>query len=58
MAKHGITISVDLALHEIVRAKFGNGGINSEISHDMWFQTMLRFDKCRLRRACVASFQA
>ena len=48
MAKHGITISVDLALHEIVRAKFGNGGINSEISHDMWFQTMLRFDKCRL----------
>ena len=33
MDKHGITIfttyiSVDLALHEIVRAKVGKGGIN------------------------------
>ena len=26
------------------------------LSHDMWFPTMWYFDKCRLRRACVASF--
>ena len=25
-------------------------------SRDMWFPTMWQFDKCRLRRACAASF--
>ena len=26
------------------------------LSRDMWFPTMWHFDKCRLRRACAASF--
>ena len=29
---------------------------NSHMSHDMRFPTMCNFDKCRLRRACAASF--
>ena len=28
------------------------------MSRDMWFPTMLHFDKCKLRRACGASFNA
>ena len=28
----------------------------SKLSHNMLFQTMWYFDKCRLRRACAASF--
>ena len=27
----------------------------TQMSRDMWFSTMWHFDKCRLRRACVAS---
>ena len=27
-----------------------------EMNRDMWFPTVWHFDKCRLRRACVASF--
>ena len=30
--------------------------LNKHLSRDMWFPTMLYFDKCRLRRACTASF--
>ena len=28
------------------------------MSHGMWFPTMWHFDKCRLRQACAASFEA
>ena len=28
------------------------------MSRDMWFPTMWHFDKCKLIRACVASFEA
>ena len=31
-------------------------GVMLYLSCDMWFPTMWHFDKCRLRRACTASF--
>ena len=50
-------ISVDLAHHEIFRAKVGKGGIKYvQLSQDMCFPTMLHFQKCRLKQASTASF--
>ena len=34
----------------------GSNSVSYKMSSDMWFPTMWHFDKCRLRRACAASF--
>ena len=45
-----------LVLEINVRVGFTPWNVQANMTHDVWFPTMWRFDKCRLWRACEASF--